>query len=148
MRAPPVGPIERVGGPLPGLDLSATLTATRRRLTGEVVRGFPAVDPVAEIDPLEAEFRLHSVTAGAVVTVIVCIPALFYVMTSARDSGKILLLAAWATSLVGAVIALVLPWEGIIRSAFLIDEQGKVAATFYKVSPKDTVPKVTAALKT
>jgi peroxiredoxin Q/BCP len=36
---------------------------------------------------------------------------------------------------------------GIVRSAFVIDEQGKIAATFYKVSPKDTVPKVTAALK-
>ena len=35
---------------------------------------------------------------------------------------------------------------GILRSAFVIDEQGKVAAAFYKVSPKDTVPKVTAAL--
>ncbi len=35
---------------------------------------------------------------------------------------------------------------GIIRSAFVIDTQGKVAAAFYKVSPKDTVPKVTAAL--
>jgi len=38
-------------------------------------------------------------------------------------------------------------FKGIIRSAFVIDEQGKVAATFYKVSPKDTVPKVTAVLK-
>lgn len=38
-------------------------------------------------------------------------------------------------------------YMGIIRSAFVIDEQGKVAAAFYKVSPKDTVPKVTAALK-
>jgi len=36
---------------------------------------------------------------------------------------------------------------GIIRSAFVIDPQGKVAAVFYKVSPKDTVPKVTAALE-
>jgi peroxiredoxin Q/BCP len=36
---------------------------------------------------------------------------------------------------------------GIVRSAFVIDEQGKIAATFYKVSPKDTVPKVSAALK-
>ena len=35
---------------------------------------------------------------------------------------------------------------GIIRSAFVIDKAGKFAATFYKVSPKDTVPKVTAAL--
>jgi peroxiredoxin Q/BCP len=35
---------------------------------------------------------------------------------------------------------------GIIRSAFVIDEKGKVAATFYKVSPKDTVPKAKAAL--
>jgi peroxiredoxin Q/BCP len=36
---------------------------------------------------------------------------------------------------------------GIVRSAFVIDEQGKIAAAFYKVSPKDTVPKVTAALE-
>ena len=38
-------------------------------------------------------------------------------------------------------------FKGIIRSAFVIDEAGKIAATFYKVSPKDTVPKVTDALK-
>ena len=36
---------------------------------------------------------------------------------------------------------------GIVRSAFVIDEKGKIAGAFYKVSPKDTVPKVTAALK-
>lgn len=36
---------------------------------------------------------------------------------------------------------------GIVRSAFVVDEQGKIAATFYKVSPKDTVPKVGAALR-
>jgi peroxiredoxin Q/BCP len=37
---------------------------------------------------------------------------------------------------------------GIVRSAFVVDEKGKIAAVFYKVSPKDTVPKVTAALTT
>ena len=36
---------------------------------------------------------------------------------------------------------------GIIRSAFVVDETGKVAAAFYKVSPKDTVPKVTQVLE-
>jgi peroxiredoxin Q/BCP len=36
---------------------------------------------------------------------------------------------------------------GIVRSAFVVDEKGKIGAAFYKVSPKDTVPKVTAALK-
>jgi peroxiredoxin Q/BCP len=36
---------------------------------------------------------------------------------------------------------------GIVRSAFVIDEQGKVAGAFYKVSPKDTVPKVKAVLE-
>ena len=35
---------------------------------------------------------------------------------------------------------------GIIRSAFLIDEQGKVAEAWYKVSPGDTVPNALAAL--
>ena len=29
---------------------------------------------------------------------------------------------------------------GIVRSAFLIDENGTVTAAWYKVSPKDTVP--------
>jgi peroxiredoxin Q/BCP len=35
---------------------------------------------------------------------------------------------------------------GIIRSAFLIDEKGKLAGVFYKVSPKDTLPKIKGAL--
>ena len=38
-------------------------------------------------------------------------------------------------------------FKGIIRSAFVVDPAGKVAATFYKVSPVATVPKVTEALK-
>ncbi len=37
-------------------------------------------------------------------------------------------------------------YMGIIRSAFVIDEKGKLAGIFYKVSPKDTVPKVTKTL--
>jgi thioredoxin-dependent peroxiredoxin len=39
-------------------------------------------------------------------------------------------------------------YMGIIRSAFVIDEQGKIAGAFYKISPKDTVPKVTNVLET
>ena len=35
---------------------------------------------------------------------------------------------------------------GIIRSAFLIDEKGKVAEAWYKISPKDTPLKLLAAL--
>jgi peroxiredoxin Q/BCP len=35
---------------------------------------------------------------------------------------------------------------GIVRSAFLVDEKGKLAGVFYKVSPKDTVPKLKGAL--
>lgn len=37
--------------------------------------------------------------------------------------------------------------EGIIRSAFLIDEQGIIRGAFYKISPEETVPKVLDALK-
>ncbi len=37
-------------------------------------------------------------------------------------------------------------YEGIIRSAFLIDEEGRIRQAFYKVSPEQTVPKVRAAL--
>lgn len=36
---------------------------------------------------------------------------------------------------------------GIIRSAFLIDEQGRIAETWYKVRPADTVPKLLGALQ-
>ncbi len=36
--------------------------------------------------------------------------------------------------------------EGIIRSAFLIDEAGKIAGAWYKVKPNDTVPKAMEAL--
>lgn len=36
---------------------------------------------------------------------------------------------------------------GIVRSAFVVDEKGKLAGVFYKVSPKDTVPKVEGVLR-
>ena len=31
-------------------------------------------------------------------------------------------------------------YMGIVRSAFLIDEDGKIAATGYKITPKNTIP--------
>ncbi|NIS59345.1 MAG: thioredoxin-dependent thiol peroxidase [Proteobacteria bacterium] len=37
-------------------------------------------------------------------------------------------------------------YEGIIRSSFLIDEDGKILQAWYKVSPKDTVPEAREAL--
>ena len=37
-------------------------------------------------------------------------------------------------------------YMGIVRSAFLIDEKGKVAEAWYKVSPKDTPLNLTRAL--
>ena len=37
-------------------------------------------------------------------------------------------------------------YMGIIRSAFLIDEKGKIAHAWYKISPKDTPLKLKAAL--
>jgi peroxiredoxin Q/BCP len=38
-------------------------------------------------------------------------------------------------------------YEGIIRSALLLDEGGKVMQSWYKVSPKDTVPKLLQVLE-
>ena len=38
-------------------------------------------------------------------------------------------------------------YEGIIRSAFLIDEKAKVMAVWYKVKPDETVPNAMAALE-
>jgi len=37
-------------------------------------------------------------------------------------------------------------YEGIIRSSFLIDKEGKIIQAWYKVSPIDTVPKAREAL--
>ena len=37
-------------------------------------------------------------------------------------------------------------WQGVIRSSFLIDEQGTLEGVWYKVSPTDTVPKAMEAL--
>jgi thioredoxin-dependent peroxiredoxin len=37
-------------------------------------------------------------------------------------------------------------YQGIIRSAFLLDEDGRIIQTWYKVSPEQTVPKARAAL--
>jgi peroxiredoxin Q/BCP len=37
-------------------------------------------------------------------------------------------------------------YEGVIRSAFLIDEQGRIAEALYKVSPKDTPTRLLEAL--
>ena len=36
-------------------------------------------------------------------------------------------------------------YMGIIRSAFLIGEDGRILEAWYKVSPKDTVPKARKA---
>ena len=38
-------------------------------------------------------------------------------------------------------------FKGIIRSAFLIDEKGKITEAWYKVSPKDTIPKALGAIR-
>ena len=37
-------------------------------------------------------------------------------------------------------------WQGVIRSSFLVDENGKLEGVWYKVSPTDTVPKAMEAL--
>ena len=37
-------------------------------------------------------------------------------------------------------------YEGVIRSAFLIDEQGKIIQAWYKIKPEDTVPRARQAL--
>lgn len=35
---------------------------------------------------------------------------------------------------------------GIVRSSFLIDEKGRIAAAWYKISPKNTVPELMKVL--
>lgn len=38
-------------------------------------------------------------------------------------------------------------YMGIVRSAFLIDKNGKIEAAWYKISPKKTTPELFKALK-
>jgi peroxiredoxin Q/BCP len=38
-------------------------------------------------------------------------------------------------------------YKGISHSSFLISEDGKIIDSWYKVSPKDTVPKALKALE-
>ncbi len=38
-------------------------------------------------------------------------------------------------------------YMGIVRSAFLVDESGNIAATGYKISPKNTIPTLQEWLK-
>lgn len=38
-------------------------------------------------------------------------------------------------------------FNGIVRSAFLIDENSRIMQTWYKISPKDTVPKALQELR-
>jgi peroxiredoxin Q/BCP len=38
-------------------------------------------------------------------------------------------------------------YMGIVRSAFLIDERGRIQEAWYKVKPRDTVPNALAALR-
>ena len=35
---------------------------------------------------------------------------------------------------------------GIVRSSFLVDENGKITAAWYKISPKNTVPELLNAI--
>lgn len=37
-------------------------------------------------------------------------------------------------------------YEGIVRSSFLVDEDGRIERAWYKVAPKDTVPNAREAL--
>ena len=39
-------------------------------------------------------------------------------------------------------------YMGIVRSAFLVDEDGRIAEAWYKVSPKDTAANLLAAIGT
>ena len=37
--------------------------------------------------------------------------------------------------------------EGVVRSAFLIDGKGNIVEAWYRISPKETVPKLSKALE-
>lgn len=62
--------------------------------------------------------------------------ALDFPLLSDPDHAVALVYGAWGEkSLYGK------KYEGIIRSAFLIDEGGHILGAWYKISPDDTVPR-------
>ena len=68
------------------------------------------------IDPAEAEFRRGTVSAGAWVTVIVCVPALIYAFTLGGKSDWVLFFGVWVVALICGLTAFTLPWRAIIAS--------------------------------
>lgn len=77
------------------------------------------------VEPLEAQFRLNSVWTGAWTTVIVCIPALFYALTTDGRADQTLFIIAWVVGVLGGLLTFMVPWRSIIGSrwrelAFLI----------------------------
>jgi diguanylate cyclase (GGDEF)-like protein len=68
------------------------------------------------IEPLEVQFRLNSVWTGAWMTVIICIPAIFYALEGGGEHHRALFLGVWIAALVGGLVAFLLPWRRIVES--------------------------------
>ena len=101
--------------------------------------------PDAELDPFEFEFRRDSVPASVKATVMLCVPTFAYAAVAARPEGRVAVCAMVVVALVGALLALRLPWERILRSRFreayiiawwLIDFAAVMAATVLDGGPR------------
>ena len=68
--------------------------------------------------------------------------ALKFLLLSDPDHKVAEAYGTWGMKKVGAEMKM-----GIIRSSFLIDEEGRIAGTWYNVKPEDTVPKALEALR-
>ncbi len=73
------------------------------------------LDARTSLDPDEADFRVKTARAGAWVTVVVCIPALIYALTS-PPARRAILVTAWVLTLISGFMAFVLPWRRIVHS--------------------------------
>src|SRR5437588_547782 len=68
-------------------------------------------------DRAEVEFRMNSARTGAWVTLVVCVPALVYALSTPSDPARRrLAILVWAFALIGGLVAFLLPWRRIIES--------------------------------
>jgi diguanylate cyclase (GGDEF)-like protein len=68
------------------------------------------------IEPLELQFRLNSVWTGAWMTILLCIPAILYVIEGGSARHRPLFLSIWILALISGAVVFFLPWRRIIES--------------------------------
>ena len=104
-----------VSAPAPDFEDAPTTPATPEPRTG---RAWWRLWPGDELDAFEFDFRLDSVPASVKATAMLCLPTFVYAAVAARPGSRVVICAMVVAALAGALLALRLPWERMLRSRF------------------------------